>query len=81
MAEALSTALLPHISRIDALKHVERLSRIADREGHSLTEIATADPEVSQWLSASDLDRVLAPENFLGSAPLFVERVLTQWAM
>jgi 3-carboxy-cis,cis-muconate cycloisomerase len=81
MAEALSTALLPHVGRTDALKHVERLSRIADREGRRLTEIAASDSEVARWLSAADVDRVLAPENFLGSAPLFVERVLTQWEM
>ena len=81
MAEALSTALLPHIGRTDALKHVERLSRIADREGRQLTEVAASDSEVSRWLSTADVNRVLAPENFLGSAPLFVERVLTQWEM
>ena len=81
MAEALSTALVAHVSRGDAMKHVERLCRLAEREGGSLRETAARDPEITRWLPAAEIDRVLAPENFLGSARVFVERVLKLWAV
>lgn len=79
MAEGLAAALMEHLSRTDAMAHVERLSRAAGRDKRPLHELASADPEVSRWLSPAAIDRALAPENFLGSAPLFVERVLRQW--
>lgn len=79
MAEGLAAALMEHLSRTDAMAHVERLSRVAVRDRRPLRELASADPEVSRWLSPAAIDRALAPENFLGSAPLFVERVLRQW--
>jgi len=81
MAEALSTALAPHIGRTDAMKHVERLSRSAQRDGRSLREVASIDAELLKWLSAADIDRVLAPEHFIGSAETFVANVLRVWAM
>src|SRR5262249_36983704 len=81
MAEALSIALAEHVGRADAMTLVERLCRTAVRDGRSLRDVAAADPDVSQWMSATDVDRVLAPENFLGSASSFVERVLREWNM
>jgi 3-carboxy-cis,cis-muconate cycloisomerase len=79
MAEGLATALMAHLSRTDAMAHVERLSRVAVRDRRPLLELASADPEVSRLLSPADIERALAPENFLGSAPLFIERVLKEW--
>ena len=79
MAEGLAAALMEHLSRTEAMALVERLSRGAVRDRRPLRELASADPEVSRWLSPDAIDRALAPENFLGSAPLFVERVLKQW--
>lgn len=81
MAEALAVALLPHAGRAGATTVVERLSREAARDGRPLREAAAADPEVSRWLSQADIDRALAPENFLGAAGVFIERVLQQWAL
>ena len=81
IAEALSTALLAHVSRSDAMKHVERLCHIAEREGGSLRDTAARDPDITRWLPPSEIDRVLTPEKFLGSAKVFVERVLTLWAL
>ena len=66
MAEALSSALMAHVSRSDAMKHVERLCRIAERDGGSLRDAAARDPEMTRWLPPAEIDRVLAPENFLG---------------
>ena len=81
MAEGLAAALMAHVSRTDAMAHVERLSRSSGRDGDPLGELASADPEVTRYLSPSEIDRALAPENFLGSTPQFVERVLTHWGM
>lgn len=79
MAEGLAAALMEHLSRTDAMAHAERLSRVAVRDRRPLRELASSDPEVSRQLSPAAIDRALAPENFLGSAPLFVARVLKQW--
>ena len=81
MAEALSIALMAHVSRSDAMTRVERLCRAAEREGGSLRETAARDPDITRWLPPAEIDRVLAPENFLGSARVFVERVLTLWTV
>jgi 3-carboxy-cis,cis-muconate cycloisomerase len=81
MAEALSTALMAYVGRSDAMKHVERLSRVAEKDGGSFREMAARDPEISRWLPPVEIDRVLAPENFLGSANVFVERVLALWSV
>ncbi len=81
MAEALSIALMAHVSRSDAMTHVERLCRIAEREDGSLREAAARDPDITRWLPPAEIDRVLAPENFLGSARVFIERVLTLWTV
>jgi 3-carboxy-cis,cis-muconate cycloisomerase len=79
MAEGLAAAMMAHISRTDAMAHVERLSRASLRDQRPLAELASADPEVSRWLSPAAIDRALAPESFLGSSALFVGRVLAQW--
>ena len=81
MAEALSTALAAHLSRKDAMALVEKLVRTADRDRRSLQDVAAGDPEVSRWMSAADVARALNPQNFLGSAGVFVERVLQHWGM
>ena len=81
MAEALSIALIAHVSRSEAMALVERLCRVAERDGRPLREAAALDPDVSRWLSPREIDRALAPEHFLGSAGTFIDRVLQQWRM
>jgi 3-carboxy-cis,cis-muconate cycloisomerase len=81
MAEALAAALLRHTSREDAMAHVQRLSRMVQSDGRSLRELAIADPVVSKWLSAPEIEAALNPESFLGGAGLFIERALQQWGM
>jgi 3-carboxy-cis,cis-muconate cycloisomerase len=81
MAEALSTALAPHGSRTDAMALVEKLVRTAEHDRRSLQDVATTDPEVTRWLSPADVERALNPDNFLGSARVFLERVLQEWGM
>jgi 3-carboxy-cis,cis-muconate cycloisomerase len=81
MAEALAVALMPHTSREDAMARVQRLSREIRRDGRTLRELAAADPDISRWLSPAEIERALDPTQFLGSAGVFIERVLLQWRM
>ena len=81
MAESLTMALSQHVGRSDAMRIVERLSRAAERDGIDLHAVAAGDPEVHERLSSSDVEKVLRPENFLGSANVFVERVLKRWGV
>jgi 3-carboxy-cis,cis-muconate cycloisomerase len=81
MAEGLSSALARRIGRADAMSHVERLCRIAERDQKPLREVASADAEVTKHLSADDIAHALAPEHFIGSAQEFVSAVLTQWEL
>lgn len=81
MAEALSAALAAYVSRTDAMALVETLVRSAERDRRSLMEVASAHPDVTRWLSPADVERSLNPENFLGSAQVFVERVLREWEL
>lgn len=81
MAEGLSTALLPHVSRKEAMQIVERLCRSAERDGRTLREVAAADPDVRRCLSYDQITHALSPDNFLGSASTFVARVLQRWSL
>jgi 3-carboxy-cis,cis-muconate cycloisomerase len=81
MAESLAIALGQHVARRDAMRIVARVSRAAERDGINLRDAADRDPEVHQRLSPADLERAMQPENFLGSANVFVERVLQRWGV
>jgi 3-carboxy-cis,cis-muconate cycloisomerase len=81
MAEALSNRLSEHVPRTEALFHVARLCRAAPRDGQPLMEVAAADPGLAQWLTRVEIERLLAPDQFLGSAPAFVDRVLRRWSL
>jgi 3-carboxy-cis,cis-muconate cycloisomerase len=81
MAEALSNALSDHLPRGEALSHVERLASAAMKEGRALAELALTDPILLQHLSRAEIERLLTPEQFLGSARVFIERVLQRWKM
>jgi 3-carboxy-cis,cis-muconate cycloisomerase len=79
MAEALAIALSQHVPRSEAMRSVERVCRVAELEGRRLADVASADAEIGRWLTASDVARVLRPENYLGAAAVFIERTLQRW--
>jgi 3-carboxy-cis,cis-muconate cycloisomerase len=81
MAESLAMALSQHVGRSEAMRIVERVSRSAEQDGLELREAAARDHDVHERLSSSDLEQLLRPENFLGSAGVFVERVLQRWGV
>jgi 3-carboxy-cis,cis-muconate cycloisomerase len=81
MSEALAAVVSQYLPRQDAAALVERLSRAAERDRRSLRDVATEDVEIRRWLSAADIEAVLTPDNYLGSAAVFVERVLQRWSL
>lgn len=76
LAEAVSIALARRIGR-DAAHHlIEQSCRRAVQQGLHLREVLGADPQVSAELSASKLDHLLDPANYLGLAQQWVERAV-----
>jgi 3-carboxy-cis,cis-muconate cycloisomerase len=76
LAEAVSVALAAHIGRERAHDLVQRASQSADAAGRHLGEIFGEDPGIHEHLSASDIERLMDPGNYLGSARKFIARVL-----
>ena len=76
MAEAISVALASHIGRERAHDLVQRASQQAVATGRHLREILGEDPEIQGHLNASDIERLMDPANYLGSARTFIARVL-----
>jgi 3-carboxy-cis,cis-muconate cycloisomerase len=76
MAEAVSVALAAHIGRERAHDLVQRASQRAVASGRNLCEILGEDAEIHEHLNASDIERLMDPGNYLGSARIFIARVL-----
>ncbi|HWZ82289.1 MAG TPA: 3-carboxy-cis,cis-muconate cycloisomerase [Terriglobales bacterium] len=75
-AEGVTMALADQIGKSAAHKLVEEASQKARASGQHLREILAQDKSVIERLKAADLDRLFAPENCLGAAEEFVDRVI-----
>lgn len=75
-AEAVSMALAARMGKADAHKLVEAASKESQRSGKHFRQVLTQDKAVSKHLSSAELDRLFAPENYLGAAQQFVDRVI-----
>lgn len=76
MAEAVSVALAGKIGRERAHTLLERASANAMKASGQLRDELLAMPEIREHLSAAEIERLLDPRNYLGSASRFIERVL-----
>ena len=76
MAEAAMMALGDRIGRLEAHHLVEEACRRAVDEGSHLRDVLARDPAVTAHLSPDALDRLFAPDAYLGVAERFVQRVL-----
>lgn len=76
LAEAVSVALAAHIGRERAHDLVQRAAQRAIATGRHLREIIEEDTEIREHLNASDIERLMDPGNYLGSAGRFIARVL-----
>ena len=72
LAESLAMALARKVGKEEAHKRVQALTREVARTGKHLREVAV-DAAV---LSPEQIERALAPENYLGSTDVFIERAL-----
>ena len=76
MAEAATAALGRHIGRSDAYALVEAACKRAVKEDRTLGAVLAGEPVVTAHLLPTDLDELLEPANYLGSAFAFVDRAL-----
>jgi 3-carboxy-cis,cis-muconate cycloisomerase len=80
MAEAVTMALADRIGKHEAHKLVESACQRAVVERAHLRDVLARDSAVAVQLSAEMLDRLFAPEGYLGMAERFVQRVLARRA-
>ncbi len=76
MAEAVQMALGARIGRQQAHGLIERASKRAVAEGRHLKDALLAEPEITAHLSAADLDRLLDPLTYTGTAQTMIDRAL-----
>jgi 3-carboxy-cis,cis-muconate cycloisomerase len=79
MAEAVSAALATRIGRSEAHGLVEAASRRAAAEGKHLCTTLEETPAAMQHLTHEQLDEILKPSNYLGSAQQIIDRVLNKY--
>jgi 3-carboxy-cis,cis-muconate cycloisomerase len=72
-------ALGDHIGRLEAHHLIEAACRRAVEQGRHLRDVLAQDAAVTAHLSPDELDRLFAPETYLGVAERFVQRVLAAW--
>ncbi len=75
-AEAVSMELAKSMGKPAAHAVVEAASRRVRETGKNLREQLMQDADVGEILRPEDLDRLFVPENYLGSATEFVDRVV-----
>ena len=75
-SEAVMMALAPMIGRQEAHDVVYDASMRAIEHGRPLRQELLAEPSVAQHLSGEEIERLLAPESYVGLAGVFVDRVL-----
>jgi 3-carboxy-cis,cis-muconate cycloisomerase len=76
MAEGVMMALGDHIGRLEAHHLVEAACRRAVEQGSHLRDVLAQDPAATAHLPPDALDRLFAPDSYLGVAERFVQRVL-----
>lgn len=74
-AERLSVVLAPTLGRAGGQAAVARAARRAAAVGSDLVDVLAADPDVG--LTVAELRTLTEPGDYLGSAGVFIERVLT----
>jgi len=76
MTERVAGALGDALGRAPARDLVQRLAGEAADSGRPLREVLLADPTARAHLDAAEVDRLLDPEGYLGSAGQLVDRAL-----
>jgi 3-carboxy-cis,cis-muconate cycloisomerase len=75
-AEAVAMAMAEHIGKPAAHELLEAASRRTRESGKHLRKVLSQNRVVTEHLTAADLDRLFAPENYLGVVQELVDRVV-----
>src|SRR5580704_13621792 len=76
LSEAIAIALAKHIGRSPAHQLVEHAAHRALESGRPLRDLLLEDQEVRACLSPAELDGLLEPKNYTGSAASMIQQVL-----
>jgi len=76
MSEAVMMKLGDRMGRDHAHHHVADIGREAAKTGRPLIDLLAADAEIAKYASRQDLEVMMDPANYLGSAGDMVDRVL-----
>ncbi len=76
LSEAVSAALAPKVGRSAAHDLLRKATQRAAQEKRNLADVLKQLPEVTAHLSDEEIDRLLDPRAYLGSAQRFIARVL-----
>ena len=79
LAEAVAIALAKHVGRMPAHHLVEQASRKALESGRPLRDVLVEDKQVGDYLSVPEIDKLLDPKNYTGSAKSMIDRVLANY--
>jgi 3-carboxy-cis,cis-muconate cycloisomerase len=79
MAEAVMMGLAPQIGRNHAHKLVQAVANRAIDAGLTLREGLLTEPEVTDRLSKAEIDALLEPANYTGSAGAMVDAVIARY--
>jgi 3-carboxy-cis,cis-muconate cycloisomerase len=77
LSEAIAIALAKHIGRLPAHQLVEHAAHRALESGRPLRDVLLEDQEVRAHLSPAEVDSLLDPKNYTGSATSMIQQVLT----
>lgn len=78
MAEAVAAGLTPVMGRAAAHHALQRIADRARSEGRALGNVLRDDAEVRNHLSDEQIDHLIDPASYLGSAAAFVDRVVAR---
>ena len=76
MAEAVAMALAKHMGKMPAHQVIERASHRALESRKLFRDVLVNEQEISKYLSAREIDELLDPKNYTGSAQVMIDRVL-----
>jgi len=76
LAEAVSVALAPKLGRSAALDLLREASKRATHQKHHLGDVLKSMPEVTAHLSGIEIERLMDPRAYLGSAERLIARIL-----
>jgi 3-carboxy-cis,cis-muconate cycloisomerase len=76
LAEAVAIALAKHMGRMPAHHLIEQASRKALESSRTLRDVLAEDKQVRDHLSTAEMDKLLDPKNYMGSAASMIDRVL-----